>query len=140
MQKLLTLHRYRMLRLCPWKYIASLSWDSADGWGFNNMTGGGHSLDSGKPGALKQQTIGLLHAIAYLRGRAPNKACSLLLSSYFCVPSHALVQRSSAIVCKKDCRKAALERKVGNAVRSIPYVRDVSVQCLLLSPMLWSSW
>jgi hypothetical protein len=41
---------------------------SADGWGFNNMTGGGHSLDSGRPGALKQQTIGLLHAIAYLRG------------------------------------------------------------------------
>lgn len=76
MQKLLTLHRYIMLRLCPWKYIASLSWDPADGWGFNNMTGGGHSLDSGKPGALKQQTIGLLHAIAYLRGRAPNQACS----------------------------------------------------------------
>ena len=32
------------------------------------MTGGGHSLDSNRPGALKQQTIGLLHAIAYLRG------------------------------------------------------------------------
>ena len=33
--------------------------------------GGGHSLDSGKPGALKQQTIGLLHAIAYLRSEPP---------------------------------------------------------------------
>ncbi|CAK0737393.1 hypothetical protein CVIRNUC_000905 [Coccomyxa viridis] len=37
------------------------------GWGFKDMTGGGHSLDSNRPGALKQQTIGLLHAIAYLR-------------------------------------------------------------------------
>lgn len=43
----------------------------ADGWGYNNMSGGGHSLDSGKPGALKQQTIGLLHAIAYLRSEPP---------------------------------------------------------------------
>ena len=55
--------------LCgPVPATASVHWMSADGWGFNNMTGGGHSLDSGKPGALKQQTIGLLHAVAYLRG------------------------------------------------------------------------
>ncbi|KAK9915647.1 hypothetical protein WJX75_002112 [Coccomyxa subellipsoidea] len=35
------------------------------GWGFSQMSGG--SAIGPGPGALKQQTIGLLHAVAYLR-------------------------------------------------------------------------
>lgn len=38
----------------------------SDGWGFSQMSGG-NGIGPG-PGAIKQQTIGLLHAIAYLRG------------------------------------------------------------------------
>ena len=38
----------------------------ADGWGFSQMSGNQGMGPS--PGAIKQQTIGLLHAVAYLRG------------------------------------------------------------------------
>ena len=51
----------------------------ADGWGFSQMSGG-NSMGHQHPGAIKQQTIGLLHAIAYLRGELTGaSSCKLSL-------------------------------------------------------------
>lgn len=57
---------------CIFFEFLTVSWAMAvlwtDGWGFSQMSGGS-GIGPG-PGALKQQTIGLLHAVAYLRGEA----------------------------------------------------------------------
>ena len=55
-----------LLALSSWAQFDQLL-DAADGWGFSQMSGN-HGMGP-SPGAIKQQTIGLLHAVAYLRGR-----------------------------------------------------------------------
>ena len=40
----------------------------AVGWGFSGMHSGGGVGES--PGAIKQQVIGLIHAVSYLKGKS----------------------------------------------------------------------
>ena len=40
----------------------------AVGWGFSGMHSGGGVGES--PGAIKQQVIGLIHAVSYLKGNS----------------------------------------------------------------------
>ena len=54
----------------------------ADGWGFSQMSGGSNMGQH--PGAIKQQTIGLLHAISYLKGERPRLLTWLLGSRGTC--------------------------------------------------------
>ena len=69
---------------------------AAVGWGYSQLHGG-NGIGPG-PGAFKQQTIGLLHAMTYMQ-RTP-----LALPSAICACTHSVTAEPNNLVLWVQCR------------------------------------